>query len=105
MGNFFEKVYMITRKIPRGKVATYKQIAALAGSPRASRAVGMAMKLNPDLPHTPCHRVVASDGSLQGYSGKGGSKTKKQMLIKEGITFKGDKVDLTRYLWQAPLKD
>ncbi len=91
---FSDRVYKIVSKIPKGKVATYGQIAALAGNPKAARAVGLLMKKNPNAPIVPCHRVVASDGSLTGYSGKGGIKTKKQMLLSEGIVFKGNKVDL-----------
>jgi O-6-methylguanine DNA methyltransferase len=97
---FKNKVYEITKNIPAGKVATYGQIAALAGSPKAARAVGNAMKTNPNAPIVPCHRVVASNGKLTGYSGGGGVNQKKEMLIKEGVTFKGDKVDLKKSLWK-----
>lgn len=96
---FREKVYEVTKKIPKGKVATYGQIARLVGNPKAGRAVGLFMKINPDAPHTPCHRVVARDGSLTGYSGKGGIKTKKAMLLSEGVQFVGDKVDLSHSQW------
>lgn len=96
---FRDKVYAATREIPKGNVATYGQIAHLAGNPKASRAVGMYMKTNPDAPHTPCHRVVAWDGSLTGYSGGGGLGSKKTMLIAEGVLFLGDKVDLSRSRW------
>lgn len=98
--SFTQKVYFVTLQIPRGKVATYGQIAKLAGSPKAARAVGMLMAKNPDAPHTPCHRVVASDGSLHGYSGIGGIPTKMKMLIQEGVHFKGEKVDLTVSQWE-----
>jgi len=98
---FTEKVYRLTRKIPRGKVATYGQLAALAGSPGAARAVGGAMRTNPDIPKTPCHRVVASDGSLTGYSAGHGVSTKKKMLLDEGVVFKGTKVDLSKSLWSG----
>lgn len=94
------KVYEIARKIPMGKVATYGQLARLAGHPKAARAVGGFMKINPDAPNTPCHRVVASDGKLTGYSGQGGVKQKKEMLIREGVQFIGNKVDLTKSLWK-----
>ncbi len=90
-----EKVYKICRRIPKGKVATYGQLARLSGNPKAARAVGYFMRTNPDAPDTPCHRVVASDGSLTGYSGIGGIKKKKEMLLKEGVHFKGSKVDLS----------
>lgn len=97
---FTQRVYELCRQIPAGKVATYGQLAALAGSPGAARAVGMTMRNNPDAPQTPCHRVVASDGSLTGYSAGDGVSTKKVMLIKEGVQFKGNKVDLKQSQWQ-----
>ena len=97
---FREKVYKLTRQIPKGKVATYGQLARLAGSPRAARAVGVFMKTNPDAPNTPCHRVVASNGNLTGYSAGNGISTKKKMLIEEGVRFKGDRVDLTSSKWE-----
>lgn len=100
MHMFKEKIYSVTRKIPKGKVATYGQLAKLAGKPKAARAVGVFMKINPDAPHTPCHRVVAADGSLTGYSGKGGIVGKKKMLLKEGVHFKGNRVDLSRSQWK-----
>ncbi len=96
---FTEKVYALTKQIPKGKVATYGQLAKMAGSPGAARAVGMIMKTNPNAPHTPCHRVVASDGKLTGYSGGNGVSTKKEMLIAEGVSFKGDSVDLSISKW------
>lgn len=99
--NLRDRVYKITLKIERSKVTTYGQIARLAGTPKAARAVGHFMKTNPDAPRTPCHRVVASDGSLTGYSGKGGIRSKKKMLLAEGVLFKGIKVDLSRSLWES----
>ncbi len=99
MLSFKEKVYKITKKIPKGKVATYGQIAALAGNKKSARAVGVFMKTNPDAPRTPCHRVVARDGSLTGYSGKGGITQKKKMLLEEGVVFKKNKVDLSISKW------
>lgn len=97
---FREKVYELARQIPKGKVVTYGQLAAMAGSPRAARAVGMCMKTNPDAPHTPCHRVVAADGTLHGYSAGDGLPTKKKMLLEEGVMFMGEKVDLDRSGWK-----
>ena len=96
---FRERVYQVTRKIPKGKVATYGQIARLAGNPKAGRAVGLFMKQNPDAPHTPCHRVVGYDGRLTGFSLKGGTGTKKKMLLSERVKFRGMKVDLPFSLW------
>jgi methylated-DNA-[protein]-cysteine S-methyltransferase len=100
MTSLTQKIYEITRQIPVGKVATYGQLARLAGSPKAARAVGGAMAANPDAPNTPCHRVVASNGKLTGYSAEGGVEGKRKMLIKEGVQFKGDRVDLSLSLWQ-----
>lgn len=96
---FKEDIYSLTNKIPKGKVATYSQLATLAGYPGAARAVGMCMKTNPHAPQTPCHRVVAKDGSLTGYSMGKGLSTKRKMLESEGVQFIKDKVDLKKSLW------
>lgn len=98
--SFRDRVYKQTRKIPKGKVATYGQLARLTGNSKAARAVGMFMKTNPDAPRTPCHRVVAADGKLTGYSGKGGLAGKKEMLFAEGVILKGDRADLSRSGWK-----
>lgn len=98
--NFKEKVYKICSSIPKGKVATYGQLARLAGKPKAARAVGGFMRTNPDAPIVPCHRVVASDGKLTGYSGVGGIIKKKKMLIEEGVVFKNSRVDLIISEWK-----
>ncbi len=97
---FKEKIYKICISIPKGKVATYGQLARLAGKPKAARAVGVFMKNNPDAPIVPCHRVVASNGKLTGYSGVGGIAQKKKMLIKEGVIFKNNKVNLLVSKWK-----
>ncbi len=101
---FKEKVYQLTKQIPKGRVATYGQIARLAGKAKAARAVGTYMRINPDAPMTPCHRVVAADGSLTGYSGKGGVASKRKMLLAEGVLFNRDKVDLAQSLWKYKIK-
>lgn len=98
--NFGKRVYGLAKRIPKGKVATYGQLARLAGNPRASRAVGRYMKINPSLPTIPCHRVVGYDGKLIGYSGPGGITKKKEMLKGEGVIFKGERVDLEKSLWR-----
>jgi len=97
---FREKVYKLAQKIPRGKVATYGQLAKMAGSPRAARAVGMSMKCNTDTTKVPCHRVVASNGSLTGYA-FGGISAKKRILLKEGVSFINNRVDLKKSSWKA----
>jgi len=99
-GDFKNKVYKICSSIPRGKVATYGQIAKLAGRSKAARAVGSFMRINPDAPAVPCHRVIASDGSLTGYSAPGGIAKKKKMLLTEGVIFKKNKVNLAFSKWE-----
>jgi len=79
------KVWAYLKKIPRGSVKTYSQVANSIGKPLAVRAVANAISKNPYPVKIPCHRVIRSDGSLGGYSGKGGTKTKKNLLKKEGI--------------------
>ena len=79
------KVWDYLRKIPRGNVKTYSQVAKAIGNPLAARAVANAIGKNPYAPKIPCHRVIRSDGSLGGYSGRGGIKTKRFLLKKEGI--------------------
>jgi len=83
---FQVKVWTYLKKIPRGSVRTYFQVAKGIGKPLAVRAVANAIGKNPFAPKIPCHRVIRSDGSLGGYSGKGGIKTKKLLLKREGIT-------------------
>ncbi len=83
--NFQKKVWNEISKIPKGKVRTYKELAKLIGKPKSSRAVANACGKNPYPIKIPCHRVIRSDGSLGGYSGKGGIKTKKNLLKKEGV--------------------
>ncbi|MDC1158559.1 methylated-DNA--[protein]-cysteine S-methyltransferase [Pelagibacteraceae bacterium] len=80
------KVWNYLKKIPLGSVTTYSQVAKAIGKPLAVRAVANAIGKNPYAPKIPCHRVIRSDGSLGGYSGKGGVKTKKLLLKKEGIS-------------------
>ena len=80
------KVWKYLLKIPKGKVMTYKEVARAIKSPYSARAVGNAVGKNPNAPKIPCHRVIKSDGSLGGYSGKGGVKTKRKLLKNEGIT-------------------
>ena len=83
---FQVKVWKYLSKIPRGRVKTYSQVAKAIGKPLAVRAIANAIGKNPFPPQIPCHRVIRSDGSLGGYSGKGGIKTKRLLLKKEGIT-------------------
>ena len=79
------KVWNAIVKIPKGKVRTYKQLAKLIGKPKAARAVANACGQNPHSITIPCHRVIRSNGELGGYSGKGGTQQKKELLKKEGV--------------------
>ena len=83
---FQKKVWNELKKIPKGEVRTYKEIAAAIGKPNSSRAVANACGKNPKPIEIPCHRVIRSDGSLGGYSGKGGVSTKRKLLKREGIS-------------------
>ena len=80
---FKQKVLEVVKKIPKGKVLTYKEVAGKAGSKNASRAVGSIMKNNYDK-SVPCHRVIKSDGSLGEYN-RGGTKAKERILKAEGF--------------------
>ena len=84
--SFQVKTWRYLMKIPKGTVKTYSQVAKGIGKPLAVRAVANAIGKNPYAPKIPCHRVIRSDGSLGGYSGKGGVKTKRLLLRKEGIS-------------------
>ena len=93
--NSFEKIYEAVSQIPKGKVATYKQIAKIAGVKNA-RVVGFALNKNKNPDRVPCHRVVNIRGELTGYA-FGGIKMKKELLEKEGIKFDGDKINLNLF--------
>ena len=82
------KVWNYLKKIPKGKVKTYTDVAKAIGKPLAVRAVANAIGKNPYPPKIPCHRVIRSDGSLGGYSGKGGIQQKRKLLRSENITIK-----------------
>lgn len=81
---FQKRVWKALLEIPKGEVRTYAWIARKIGRPKAVRAVGNAVGQNPLAPEVPCHRVVRTDGSLGGYSGPGGIRTKMRLLKKEG---------------------
>ena len=79
------KVWKYLIKIPRGQTRTYSDVAKAINKPKSVRAVANAIGKNPYAPKIPCHRVIRSDGSLGGYSGKGGLNTKRKLLKSEGI--------------------
>ena len=79
------KVWKYLKKIPKGKVKTYKQVAIGVNSPKSARAVANACAKNPYAPKIPCHRVIRSDGGLGGYSGRGGIRQKFKLLRSEKV--------------------
>ena len=95
---FTDRVLSVVRRIPSGRVATYGDVAAMAGRPRAARAVGNIMRTCRK-PGIPCHRVIAAGGRLGGYGGS--EMMKRALLAAEGVTVSGSRVrDLSRVAWR-----
>lgn len=92
-----KRIYEAVKRIPKGKVATYAQIAAMAGNERMARAVGNALHKNPEPGIIPCHRVVDSKGNLAGAFAFGGEKVQEDMLKREGVIVIDGRVDLQKY--------
>ena len=96
--NTFEKIYEVVKTIPEGKVATYGQVAVLAGDPRWARVVGYAMHVNPEPGIIPCHRVVNREGKVAPSFAFGGEGVQRQLLETEGVVFESDgRIDLSKY--------
>lgn len=96
----FERIYEVVRQIPAGKVATYGQIALLAGNPRWARVVGYALHVNPDPEHIPCFRVVNRVGEVSPAFAFGGENVQIALLQNEGVTFTEEgRVDFNKHLW------
>ena len=91
---FEQKVWAVTARIPKGKVATYAWVAGQLNC-KAYRAVGRALGRNPYAPGVPCHRVVGSTGALTGFAG--GLPAKRKLLLSEGIELVGEKVPLAKF--------
>lgn len=101
--NVFGRIYDIVRKIPKGKVATYGQIAMLAGNPRWARVVGYALHVNPE-PYgesggIPCHRVVNRFGETSAAFAFGGRDVQAELLRAEGVEVVDGKVSLSEFMW------
>ena len=103
--NSFEKIYEVVRQIPVGKVATYGQIAALAGNRRWSRVVGFALHVNPDPDGIPCFRVVNRKGEVSEAFAFGGGNRQIELLEAEGIPCPDGRVDLKKYQWERVTTD
>ena len=96
--NTFEKIYEVVKNIPEGRVATYGQVALLAGNPRWARVVGYALHVNPEPGIIPCHRVVNREGKVAPGFAFGGEGVQRQLLESEGIVFETDgRIDLEKY--------
>lgn len=94
----FDRIYKVVCSIPEGKVATYGQVALLAGNPRWARVVGYALHNNPAPEIIPCHRVVNREGRVAAAFVFGGGQVQRQMLENEGIVFEEDgHIDLNRF--------
>ncbi|PIU41814.1 MAG: hypothetical protein COS99_03310 [Candidatus Omnitrophica bacterium CG07_land_8_20_14_0_80_42_15] len=91
---FQKRVLLVTCKIPKGQVRSYKWVAKKAGSPKSFRAVGQVLKINPFPITIPCHRVVKNGGTLGGFAL--GAKKKEELLLKEGLTVEGGVVIINR---------
>ena len=100
--NTFERIYEQVCRIPRGKVATYGQIATLAGNPHWSQVVGYALHGNPRPGEIPCHRVVNRFGKLSSAFAFGGEGSQRALLEQEGVVFVDENtVDLARCIWDG----
>lgn len=85
--NTYEQIYMVVQSIPRGKVASYGQVARLAGNPRLARVVGYALHVNPDSEKIPCYRVVNRFGEVSKAFAFGGGNRQRELLERDGVEF------------------
>ncbi len=97
---FARRVRALVRSIPRGKVASYGQVARMAGNPRGARGVGFIMMQNREA-DVPCHRVVHQDGSLCPGFGPLGLDLQRKLLESEGVSFCGERVDMQACRWDG----
>lgn len=102
MGDTFARIYEVVRRIPRGYVASYGQVAAIAGNPRWARVVGYALHGNPDPDGIPCYRVVHRNGALSEAFVFGGENRQRALLQADGVRFLPDgRVDMERFAWDG----
>jgi len=99
---FDRTVYRLIGRIPPGRVATYGQIAALLGAPRAARAVGFALKRLPAGSPVPWHRVLNARGGISLRANFAGMLSQRILLEREGVRFARDRVSLRAYRWEGP---
>lgn len=103
--NTYDLIYRAVKQIPRGQVASYSQIAALAGNRRWVRVVGYVLNCCPASSDIPCHRVVTKDGRLSGAFERDGKNLQKEMLREEGVEFEDDRVIMEKFQWETPWID
>jgi len=96
----YDRIYAVIARIPPGRVATYGQIAALAGLPRQARRVGHALKVQPDGAGLPWHRVINARGAISLPSGDHSALIQRARLKAEGVVFDDDRVSLDRWGWR-----
>lgn len=100
--NTYEKIYDVVRRIPRGAVATYGQVAALAGNRRWARVVGYALHVNPNPDEIPCYRVVTKEGNVSPAFAFGGGNRQRELLEADGVEFEDGHVIMEKYRWDTP---
>lgn len=100
----FERIYNVVKSIPKGRVATYGQVALAAGNPRWARVVGYALHINPDPENIPCYRVVNREGRVSSAFAFGGENVQVQMLKNDGVGFLDENhVDMQNFCVRALL--
>lgn len=99
--NTFQKIYEVVKKIPYGRVATYGQVAELAGNRHWARVVGYALHVNPEPDTIPCYRVVTKEGNVSKAFAFGGESIQVKLLEAEGVEFIDGHVDMERFQWKT----
>ena len=100
--SFFDEVYKVVERVPKGKVTTYGDVARLTGHPRAARQVGWALHVNPRPGEVPCHRVVFRGGRVTEGFAFGGPEVQRALLENEGIVFdEAGFIDMKKYRWEG----
>lgn len=105
MPNSYRKMQQVCRLIPAGCVASYGQVAALAGVPRGARIVGRALGADPDRDTLPWHRVLLSDGRLAFAQDSQAFATQRDRLVAEGVLVRNGRVNMTTHRWQPSVMD
>ena len=101
--NTFDRIYEVVKKIPRGYVASYGQVAGLAGNRRWARVVGYALHANPDPDNIPCYRVVTKDGGVSKAFAFGGENEQVRLLQEDGVEFVDGHVNMEKHQWFYPM--